>query len=1167
MACFGVLGVLLLPLALSAQTPDQQAPEGYDPMIQITHQFVKPNVYILLSTSSPMNNDAAGNDVGNASQGEAPQLSWSVRPKSTGKDAYDPGCDGTGKCLRWTYILTNTQKWPGRMNMVKNALGKHVDIWTTWDPPNPWPNPNIDFPLAWRTGTIATPAPTVVHTSTTHSYSWMVTYATPQPDPGIPFGAYDTFGKPTIGSGGVFLPAQDLVGKTAKMVNWGLITFKGQSCDPTSSTWSTDVVVDSTDSGNVDALESNLKPQSGGGTPVGGVTNLKPAITYSQLALQAAFDADPKKACGRTYATLLVDGALSNNCNPSDGDWISPCRECPACCDPKSIGSSGYDCPTNYSAFGAGSSEGAWNSVHGALTRLRTFVIGVSQQVLPCEMNMVAYMGRTDASAPNGDAGMGLDKTTFVPKDPRLPQSTGDMSRYHPESGNYAFFANDPNGLKNAFLSIVAAVAAGDYTTSAPVASSALSTASVTTTAAIITTAEFPGWKGHAWSYNLSKPSTDPDYIMWDAGWNLAHSTLPVDKTASPWEAGTTANPAYVAPGSRKIYTWDPSNGNALVPIATDATTVAKLNTLCGSCGITSATADFMMGNDGSGTIRSWVLGSIVNSAPAITQTPESFLQGTLENHKAFEDQSQSPGNRTPLVWVGADDDMLHAFQLSDGKEVLAIIPPNLLKNQVALYANYLADPVKQSTGQPTGPQDHIYGFSGSVRYGDMYDTAIPGYRTVMLLTEGPGGKGIAGIDATDPVAKLSASQDPFKVLWYKRGGADWSNLHTTWSTPAGGPVSPSSTPSTHSKWRSLVGSGFNLASTALATTACPTPPCQKTPYAMAFDPITGDLKKGDLVPSTPTVSSPAPWVGNQAFADSVLYQMSASAYYADNIVDLGLQADLNGRIWFLPVSGTGDITSCAVGIDATAKALQQQPIYYAPAVNGYTSGGSSYDLYVFGSGTLYEKSPKVTGADVGKTGYFLPSLYLVAKAQDITAATNTQIAQIPINLLYKPDDLTNTSTDPANPSPCSLAANQAIYTPYNQLLCKLNDPHSKLGPRTQLTAPAALFVPVSNASANPIVLFLLYDPDDQSSCAGISYVVKIAFGIDGATGSPTVKQTQLYNAGEGAASGFAIAGNSVIVAKSAVGEGKRASFNTVPGVNPTTGMSNPTPIWWRELK
>ncbi len=97
----------------------------------------------------------------------------------------------------------------------------------------------------------------------------------------------------------------------------------------------------------------------------------------------------------------------------------------------------------------------------------------------------------------------------------------------------------------------------------------------------------------------------------------------------------------------------------------------------------------------------------------------------------------------------------------------------------------------------------------------------------------------------------------------------------------------------------------------------------------------------------------------------------------------------------------------------------------------------------------------------------------------------------------------------------------------YGQVLCKLNT-HVLMGRRTQITAPPALFVPNPGVGGDPVAVFLLYDPDQ--GCAGEAYIVQFNFNTNGSSGArtaPSLKKTLAYDAGVGAASGFAVAGSS----------------------------------------
>jgi hypothetical protein len=1201
----GVLGLLLLPLGLAAQS------EGYDPMLQVQHQIAKPNVLIVQDVTGSMAWQQTGSSGNYVDTMGLPGLSWSSSSSVTswvltGTTSTSSGCSGGNKkytCTytktgTYTYTLTATAQDPSRIDVVKNALGNAVPLYTgatvTW--PGTWPYTYSGWTYLgggrWQKVVTAT---CTVTSGCVSSYTCPSSPSgcTGPSAPGAPFSAswtvpdysqsphwealiYDGSHSIDVNMRPTVLP-KDVVGVNANYVNWGLETFSTDGI-------SVRVAVSADDTASVQAaqaaaIEAYMRPAAYGGLTVGGGTNTSQALNVAKGSLYSTYKTGGKEGaadakadtCGRVYATILCTDGLSNTCNPSGGNWISPCGSCPGptCCD---VGSSGYNCPSTFTKFPAGRTSELFletndtasqcTSSNATTIPVRTFVIGVSNQVNRCELNMDAFFGRTDASSPNGDAGMAIEKDYTVVSGanqyrlpPRVPgnfksyflayrnlaslpaplstTATEDSANYRPVSAScttgckdYAYFASDPSALQNAFESIVGAIAAGDYTTSAPIASSALSTGTV----ALLASAEFPGWKGHLYAYDVTHcdlsgcntivfPTPDCDHCT-----GTAADPIPAPPVFL-WDAGTVLNSTSAA--SRKIYTWNSSN--QLVEVT--AANAGTLNSICGSCGITSAVVDFIRGNDGSGNARSWKLGSVVNSTPAVTQAVEVFRQGNLADHSAFESKYAT---RTPLVWVGADDGMLHAFKLSDGSEVLALLPPNLLSKQVLLKANY--DPSKRPTGQPGLPKDHIYGVAGSARYGDVWFSSDSKYKTVLILTEGPGGDLVAGIDVTSPVTGDPDSYDPV-ILWSKTG-ADIAGLFKTWSTPSAGA-------DTYNTWKGIMGAGFNPASTKSA---------QVNPKVFLFNPVDGSVSYTGTLGS---LSSPSPWVGNQSFCDSVIYQMSAKAYYPDNLVDLGLQPDLNGRIWFIPGPS---FASPSVGINATAKAGQQQPIYYPPAVSGY----QNYDIYAFGSGTFYETAfanDSLVGLPSGDPAGFSPSLYLVAKDQTAGAATSSQVLRITINQdLYVPEDL-SAGPDPLHPLPCSLPANQYL-TSLGQTLCTLNTP-VKLGQRTQLSAPPALFVPIGS-SGSPVAVFLLYDPD-TSDCAGTSYIVKLSFDI--VSGAPHVKSTDVYGAGSGAASGFAVAGSAVVVAKSGVGSGSQASISKVPGLNPTEGLTNPTPVWWREVK
>jgi Tfp pilus tip-associated adhesin PilY1 len=649
---------------------------------------------------------------------------------------------------------------------------------------------------------------------------------------------------------------------------------------------------------------------------------------------------------------------------------------------------------------------------------------------------------------------------------------------------------------------------------------------------------KFPGWLGHFYAFDTTQAPTDTNYVLWDAG-DQTKLKLPGTLTAA--QVAALKDPA-----NRKIYTWDSSKNLVAVTTAN----VAQLQTIAGAFGLVPPTkfsanvVNFIRGYDANSTPvawttrRTWTLGPMINTTPALQGPPIVFKQTTVKPHAPFESLYKT---RHTLVWVGSDDGMMHAIDFETGLEELAIIPPNLLPLQVQLFNNYMipnkatGKPGDRLTGQPDHIAAHLYGVANSFRFGDVWFQTDNSYHTVGIISEGPGGNSIAAIDVTHPYggnADLGTVADPnyvsgspFTVLWSVTGGSgagQLNGLFSSWSVPA-------MAPTVNDTWDVLFGGGANPASTAAG---------QVAPKIFSANLSTS--------PTNPTFSSftltnkATPLVGNQAFADSVAFSTLASAFHSDNLATLGVQADLNGQLWFQ--TGTDLSGSRYVGIDASAIAglATQQPVYYSPAVTGYGPSATSCDIIAFGSGSFYEKSTKVTGPNVGSGSNFIPQLYIGVNPKPATGAPAAALAaskvlRIPITGTTFFQDSAGTLT-------------------------------RTLGAHTQLTASPFVISPLAGAGPAQ-VLFLVYDPD--VGCTGESYVISITFPVTTtACAAPTPTRKIAYDAGAGAASGFAIAGDTLIVSKSGLGTDGRAGLYQPPNVVLATGShSEVRPVWWKEHK
>lgn len=144
------------------------------------------------------------------------------------------------------------------------------------------------------------------------------------------------------------------------------------------------------------------------------------------------------------------------------------------------------------------------------------------------------------------------------------------------------------------------------------------------------------------------------------------------------------------------------------------------------------------------------VLGDIVNSAPIFVGGQNFGYAGAgwteSSTYSAFV---LTNSTREPMIYVGANDGMLHGFQAKDGVEKLAYIPRSTLFGDAASKLSTLIDKT----------YSHKYFVDGPVVANDVYTGTT--WKTIIVGTQGAGGKSIFALDVTDPSALTKAS-----VLW-----------------------------------------------------------------------------------------------------------------------------------------------------------------------------------------------------------------------------------------------------------------------------------------------------------------------------------------------------------------------------------------------------------------
>lgn len=242
------------------------------------------------------------------------------------------------------------------------------------------------------------------------------------------------------------------------------------------------------------------------------------------------------------------------------------------------------------------------------------------------------------------------------------------------------------------------------------------------------------------------------------------------------------------------------------------------------------------------------VLGDIVNSdllyIKSLDFSYDSLPNGVPGKASYYSYKQSNSNNRTPVVYTGANDGMLHAFNAETGVELFAYVP-------AAIYPQLSKLTDKEG-------YTHRYYVDGNAYAGDAYIGTTPTWKTVLLGTLGGGGKSVFALNITDPV-NFSASD----VLWeftdtdlgFVHGQAKIARLND-------------------GSWAAIVGNGYNSTSDKA--------------YLLIVN-----LQTGALIKKIPTNNTTNNGLSTPALVDTD----------GDKIIDVVYAGDLQGNVWKFDLS------------------------------------------------------------------------------------------------------------------------------------------------------------------------------------------------------------------------------------------------------------------------
>ena len=476
------------------------------------------------------------------------------------------------------------------------------------------------------------------------------------------------------------------------------------------------------------------------------------------------------------------------------------------------------------------------------------------------------------------------------------------------------------SGLKAAFTDIANAIQA--FTTSFSLSSAQVSS---TGSASYASQYDSKGWTGVLTASTLS----------------FASDGTP--STATAWTSSTTLEAQLASSGwdtARRVVTW---NGTQGVAFRASSVTSAQLAALTPSYAKSNTATDYLnylrgdRTNESTSTAsgsskalrsRTLLLGDIVNAKVTPVGPPSStYAENSNPGYAAFKTKWNA---RSTMVYVGANDGMLHAFNgaltgSTAGTEQFAYVPS-------ALFQGPNGTPQVDGLAQLGNPSyvHHYYVDATPLAFdvdlgaaGGAFTTASDGknadWHSLLIGGLGKGGKSYYAIDVTDPAGMSTEAAVAAKVKWEFTD----STMGYSYGTPI-------VVKTRKYGWVVMLTSGYNNS--------------DGKGYLYIVNPKTGALLEKI---ATPTSSNGL---------------TQASAYVADfgdNTTDSVYAGDLDGQLWRFDLTAdkgsTGSYPAPTLLATLTDASTNAQPVTTAPLIEIHPVSRKRFVL--LGTGKLLDSS------------------------------------------------------------------------------------------------------------------------------------------------------------------------------------------------------------------
>lgn len=373
-----------------------------------------------------------------------------------------------------------------------------------------------------------------------------------------------------------------------------------------------------------------------------------------------------------------------------------------------------------------------------------------------------------------------------------------------------------------------------------------------------------------------------------------------------------------IEPSARRIYTYFGSN-----PIISNPNAFDTLNITPELLGLPPGDdlgrnnlVNFIRGYDsyyeneinpqGPGNKKDWILGSFIHSRPVVIHYGQTY-------------------SRRSVVYAGANDGMLHAFEDSTGQELWAFIPQNLLgtlKNLTGALPN------------PGAPPFFVDGAPKAYIQWNSSNTDITS--AILIFGERRGGNRYIALNITNPDSPQflwEISPEGVRNSSYTlTPSTAYAQLGQTWSTPIIGKVRLKEGSNVVDKWVAFIGGGYDINQDG-------------EPPALNADPNGNavyiiDISNGNRIWSFSITD-------NAAMKNCIPSDVARIDTTGDGYIDRFYVSDVLGQIWRFDIGDPESPWSGRLLFDCNQGESLKRKIFYPPEVTLETG----YDWVFIGTG------------------------------------------------------------------------------------------------------------------------------------------------------------------------------------------------------------------------